>query len=219
MKKSYSRREADEILRRAIAFETPDGISHQDLVAAAREVGIPADAIDRAVEQVATQGALAARIDAIRRRRRRAFFRHALVYALVNSGVVAIDWLNGGPWFFYWLLILWTVVLAVFAVFQLAPDPERLARRAERELEKQRRKEERRARRLARKQGRPTDHAAVEAAFDEAVKEGVSTLLTAATRVMRGASSAANRYRVEGSQEEDDARGEQSGSQRARYRS
>jgi len=51
--KTYTRQEADEILRRALAAQpASDGISHDDLVAAAREVGIPTSAVEAAAVEL-----------------------------------------------------------------------------------------------------------------------------------------------------------------------
>jgi NAD(P)-dependent dehydrogenase (short-subunit alcohol dehydrogenase family) len=193
--KTYTRDEADEILRRALAMEAAEGIRHDDLVAAAREVGIPAEAIEQAAEHVAAQGPVVAMAERIRHERRRAFFRHLLTYVVVNAGLFAIDWLGGGAWFFYFPLILWGIVLAVIALHQLAPDPERLTRQAERRIERERRRASRREART-RRRGRTVDHARIEAEFDAAVQEGVSTLMAAATKAVRHVSARADRYRV-----------------------
>jgi hypothetical protein len=130
--------------------------------------------------------------------------RHSLVYLFVNGGIFTIDWLDGGSWFFYWPLILWGVLLAVLGLYRLSPDQEKLEQRAERELDRERKAAEKRARREARKRG-VTDHSRVEAEFDAAVKEGVSALLSTATKAMRHASDAARRYRVEDGEDRESA--------------
>jgi hypothetical protein len=165
-------------------------------------VGIPPEAIARAADYVGARGPIVARANKIRRRTARSFLRHLLVFVFVNAGIFAVDWLDGGSWFFYWPLILWGVLVAVLGLYRLSPDQEKLERRAERELERERKQAEKRARRAARKSG-VTDHSRVEAEFDAAVKEGVSALLSTATKAMRRASSAARHYRVEDGEEQE----------------
>lgn len=217
--RTYTRAEADEILRRALAQQDADGINHEDLVAAAREVGIPADAIERAAHQLAEHGAVNTRKEVIRRRRRRAFWRHVLTYTIANAGIFAVDWLDGGPWFFYWPLIVWGVVLALIGLRQLAPDEESLTRRAERELEKERRRAERRKRRQARPPApRSKTKSRVEEEFDAAVEAGVTAILSAVTRGIRGVTPGDQRYRVDDAPSEDESTGARDGRYAGRRR-
>ena len=47
---------------------------------------------------------------------RRGLFAHAVIYAIVNTGLFLIDYFTpGGPWF-YWPLIGWGVGLVINAV-------------------------------------------------------------------------------------------------------
>lgn len=196
MKTSYTRAEADEILRRALAEQTEGDISHEDLVAAAREVGIPEASIEAAADRLGDHRELQHQIALLRRRKRRAFVRHLVVFTIINAGIFAFDWFDGGPWFFQFPLIVWGVVLTLFALIQLAPNPESLARRAERELEKQRRREAARRKRLAKGDKKTLPPGAAMREFEAAVEQGVSTLLSAATRAIRGMEG--KRIRVEG---------------------
>lgn len=187
--KTYTRQEADEILRRALAVQpAADGISHDDLVAAAREVGIPDSAIESAAVEVSAQQHLSERADQIRRRRRIAFMRHLLIYLLVNGGIFFVDRADGGAFWFQYPLVIWGIILAVIGIAQLAPDRQSLLRRAERELVKERRKAQRQSVRTARKEGAKE--------FEAAVQEGVSSLLSVAARTIRGFTSEGERFRV-----------------------
>src|SRR5688572_24818259 len=105
--KTYSREEADEILRRALAEQAADGISHDDLVAAAREVGIPEGAIEAAASQLGEHRSVKERVDLLRQQKRRAFVRHLLSYLIANGGIFLFDYFDGGPWFFQYVLIVW----------------------------------------------------------------------------------------------------------------
>jgi hypothetical protein len=185
--KTYSRKEADEILRRALAQESLEGISHEDLVAAAREVGIPGPAIEAAAAQVSEDQIVLDRAELIRKRRRRSFIRHLLLFIVINAGIFAFDWFDGGPWFFQYPLIVWSVILLSVGIAQLAPEHESLVRRAERELEKEQRRAARRQRRgprSARQAGISLGEGTRE--FEAAVQDGVSSLLSAAAKAIRG---------------------------------
>ena len=192
--KTYTRQEADEILRRALAVQPADGISHDDLVSAAREVGIPSAAIEAAAQQLGEDRRISERAELIRRRRRAAFLRHLLIYLVVNAGIFFVDQADGGAYWFQYPLIIWGVIVVAFGIVQLAPDQRSLTRRAERELEREQRKAQRRLRAASR---RDSAAAARDGAkdFEAAVQEGVSTLLSAAARTIRGFSDA-ERYRV-----------------------
>jgi hypothetical protein len=192
--KTYTRREADEILRRALAVQPAEGINHDDLVAAAREVGIPGEAIEAAAQQLGEDRRISERAALIRRRRRLAFLRHLLIYLVVNAGIFFVDHADGGAYWFQYPLIIWGVILAAGGIAQLAPDQRSLARRAERELERERRRAERRMRSAARRDGAAAAGGGAKE-FEAAVQEGVSSLLSAAARTIRGLSES-GRYRV-----------------------
>ncbi len=200
MSRSYTREEADEILRRALQQQATDGVSHDDLVAAAREVGIPTEAIESAAAQLGERRVVEQRVQLLRKRKQSAFVRHLITFLIVNTGIFLIDRLDGPPWYFHWPLIIWGIVLVLAGLRQLAPNHEALARRAERELERERKKEEKRRQRAqrayARAQGirNPSEGASE---FEAAVEEGVSALLSAAARAIRGLTPENQRVRVE----------------------
>jgi hypothetical protein len=188
--KTYSREEADEILRRALSQQASDGISHDDLVAAAREVGIPEASIEAAASQLGEHRSVKERVERLRRQKRRSFFRHLLSFLIANGGIFLFDYFDGGPWFFHYVLIVWGIVLLLLGIRQLAPEEASLVRRAERELEKERRKAERKQRRsIGHPGGRVLGHhGGINGAtreFEQAVQEGASALLSAAARAIR----------------------------------
>lgn len=209
--KTYTRQEADEILRRALAAQpATEGISHDDLVAAAREVGIPTSAIEAAAGELTADQQLSERAAQIRRRRRAAFLRHLLIYLVVNGGIFFVDHADGGAYWFQFPLIIWGVILVVLGIARLAPDRQSLLRRAERELEKERRQAQRRSLRTARKEGAKE--------FEAAVQEGVSSLLSVAARTIRGLHAGGGRYRVNEDEAENGAASAATGPAAARSR-
>lgn len=208
--KTYSREEADEILRRALAQQAgtradgaAEGISHEDLLAAAKEVGISSSAIEAAAEELGESRIVEQRAELIRRRKRRAFFRHLVLFLVVNAGMFLFDWFDGGPWFFQYPLIVWSVILASIGMAQLTPEHDALVRRAEREIEKEQRRAARRRPKGTRGPFAPSPGAGATPAqaareFERAVQEGVSTLLSNAARAIRGVTPAdPSRYRVQ----------------------
>lgn len=218
--RTYTREEADEILRRALAEQASDGVHHEDLVAAAREVGIPETAIESAVSQLGEHREVVERVAKLRAEKRRAFVRHLLSFMIVNGGVFLFDRFDGGPWFFQYLLIVWGILLLLLGIRQLAPDQASLTKKAERELEKERRRAQRQRRQTARASGKPLGPGAAKE-FETAVEEGVNAMLSAAAKAIRGITPDARRYRAEEPTEEGEPHPtdtEASASQRARSR-
>jgi len=180
--------------------QTADGIAHEDLVAAAREVGIPEGAIESAAEQLGEHRVLKERVEYLRAQKRRSFAHHLLTYLIVNGCIFAFDYFDGGPWFFHFPLIIWGMVLLLIGLRQLAPNEEKLVRRAERDLLRQRRRDDRQRRRA---------HPAAAAAaakekipgaakeFEAAVTEGVSAMMQAAAHAIRNLTPAQKRYRAD----------------------
>ena len=92
---------------------TSGGLSYDELVRVAGEVGISREAIDRAVATDRAESRRLAKQAKKRVRRRMRFVRHAVVYAVVVSSLLLIDALNGGGWWFYYVAALWGAALAL----------------------------------------------------------------------------------------------------------
>jgi hypothetical protein len=212
--RTYSREEADEILRRALEQQPDGGIHHDDLMAAAREVGIPEAAVEAAADEVGATALVRERVQLLRRQKRAAFARHLLSFLIVNGGIFLFDWFDGGPWFFHYLLIVWGIVLLLVGMRQLAPDEASLVRKAERELEREHRRAQRQRRRQA-GSGRasPPGVSQLPGAareFEAAVQEGVSALMSAAAKAIRDYSPGPKpRYRADDTAAQDDESSQQ----------
>lgn len=211
MPRTYTREEADEILRRALSGgqAATDGISHDDLVAAAREVGIPESAIAAAANQLGEHALVKQRVELIRGRKRRGFIRHLVVFLLVAglaflaAGAGPTFIAPGGLDFLKVPMLIWAMLLVMLGFWQLAPNREKLEKKAERELEKERRRDERK-RRIAGRTGTPRGAPQAAKEFEAAVQEGVSVLLTGAARAIRGFTPEAGRFRVDKPEEDSD---------------
>ncbi len=211
--RTYSREEADEILRRALEEQGEEGtgIHHDDLVAAAREVGIPASAVEAAASEHGDYQLLQQRMKVLRGQKRLAFVYHLLTFLVVNLGIYAFDRFDGGPWFFQYVLIFWGVILLLLGIRQLAPSKAGLRRKAERQLARERRRAERQRRRQGvRVPGVASQLPAAAREFESAVQEGVSALMSAAAKAIREHSPGQKpRYRApdDSAEEESSSRG------------
>jgi hypothetical protein len=193
----YSDEEMREILRRALESESDvDGIEHEDLVAAAVEVGIDPAAVEQAAIELRDEREAVGVVGAKQRKRRRRFVKSLATFAMVNSFLFAIDFITpGGPWF-YWPLLGWGLLVALHGLRVLPPmsaDTEREAVDTEmRRISRRRAKEARRlakeAERQERKQGR-NRQGGTESAFESAVEEGVTALLGALAGQLKRAAS------------------------------
>lgn len=110
----FSEAEAEAILRRALAAQRADGMSREELVAAAQGVGLDAASVDAAIA-AHDRGASDAELRASwRRARTRAFALHAALFAVVNTLLFAVDVATPpDDYWFYWPLLAWSVGLAM----------------------------------------------------------------------------------------------------------
>ncbi|MBX7191680.1 MAG: 2TM domain-containing protein [Sandaracinaceae bacterium] len=159
--RTYSREEMEEIFRRAAEHTQfqesgADAIKYEDLVAAAREVGIDPSSVAEVARKVeAERGAVQRQADddavvrhelAERRHRARSSL---LTYTIVCTFLAVLDWMTpGGPWV-QWVALIWGLFVALgLGRALLAPsarDRERILRREQKKRAK-REREERRAR-------------------------------------------------------------------------
>ncbi len=143
----YSPEEVQAILERALARRQgePGGITHDDLMATARELGIDDRDLQEAIQEHEETWALEDARQRWKEQRKRKFFEHLRTYLIVNAALAILDLLfTGGSWFF-WPLFGWGIGLAMDASEAFRPkekDVERGARRLLRKEQKERRKEE-----------------------------------------------------------------------------
>jgi hypothetical protein len=194
----YTRDEMQEILRRALDRQARDQreISHDELVDAAREVGIDTNAIEDAARELHTSHAVDDAEAQRTQRRRLGLYRHAAIFFIVNTALAALDLLTtGGKWWFA-IAILWGIGVALHALGVFMPRqeaPEERARRLEAEARRAAAKAERdarRARKLARREAKKARADAIQKGaeqFESAVEQGVALLLNGlAKQVQRG---------------------------------
>ncbi len=118
----FPRDEVGEIIDLAARLDdlvqdpSDQGLTLEQLVHVADEVGISRRAVERAVADEGKRRSADERDARKRVRRRMRFVRHAMVYALVVSALLLIDVLNGGGWWFFYVAALWGAILAIQAM-------------------------------------------------------------------------------------------------------
>ncbi|HTQ47241.1 MAG TPA: 2TM domain-containing protein [Polyangiaceae bacterium] len=152
MARSYSRDEVQAILASAVERQHGQGdqLTHEDLVAIGKELGVSREAIENAAagigDDVEVQRQVRIRVQGLRR----GFLYHIVPFLLVNLFLATINFLTWDgfdfPWFLFPLLG-WAIGLGSHAIVALAPNRDKIEaqvrRRIEREREKQRRRNER----------------------------------------------------------------------------
>ena len=95
---------------------TDRGLTLDQLVHVAAEVGISRGAVQKAIREEGKRLAIDDREARKRIRRRMRFVRHALAYIVIVSSLLLVDALNGGGWWFFYVAALWGAILAIQAL-------------------------------------------------------------------------------------------------------
>ncbi len=192
--RSYSRDEVDAILGRAIEREHKRGeLTHADLVAAAREVGIPSEAIESAASEVFEERQARAELATLRQQQWRGFFHHLVPYLMVNGMLVTLNFLTTHfPWALFPLLG-WGVGLVSHFMAVVAPNPQRLNRRLERQRDRERRRLARDQFRFGAKRLERDFGQGLASRIERDVGQGISAVLEAAAQRIAGGPPGATR--------------------------
>jgi gas vesicle protein len=183
-RRTYSQEEVNAILARAIERQSTSDLSHEELTAAAAEVGVSAEALDEAAREVTAQRTRALEEQELRVEKWAKFWRHLRSFVLVNAMGALIFFLTGiGVKMVMPMFTGWGIGLAIHFLVTALSDParervrreRRRALRAEREAIKE---ERRRAKERRRDIGRHLEQRADE--FGHAVSRGVATILEVA---------------------------------------
>lgn len=197
--RSYSDEELQAILRRALErqAETSDNFGHDELVAAAREVGLDESAVERAIDEISFERDRGRIRDELRRRRREKWVRHLITYLAVVGGLLGLHALALVESWVYWVAFGWGIGLVLDTYGKLrAPTDEEVERQAERLNRKERRRAQAEARREAKR--RRAEERALRAQrraqrseagdhLERVIEEGVTLLLGAAAKKIREA--------------------------------
>ncbi len=183
--RTYTDAQVREILRRAVERGTDaGGLGHDDLLAAAREVGIATDAVETAIAELEAEGELKEELVKLRGERRKDLAANFATWAIVNAGLFGIDWATGGGWWFYWPLGGWGIFLLLRLKGEIFASPARDRQAAERRVELRRHRREREqaeARRRSEREKRQNS-----GGLEGVIERGVEELLGAAARRIAG---------------------------------
>ncbi|MCC6810933.1 MAG: 2TM domain-containing protein [Deltaproteobacteria bacterium] len=150
----YTTEQVRDILRRAErersgAQETPDDLSERELFETAKELGLDAAKVERAIGEIDREGELATALRDIRAERRSALRSHLFAFFIVNATLAFIDVRTGGPSWVIWPFFFWSLWLIVHVVAFVTPNNDKLVKRAERRVRSKRWRE--RGKKLGRK--------------------------------------------------------------------
>jgi hypothetical protein len=119
----YNEQQVRAILERATRHDNPDGLSHSDLLEAAREAGISVSAVEQAAVEVEQAQELDAARQRILARRRSAFMSHLVAYLVVNVFLFALNAITTpGRWWSVFPLLGWGLAVALSARFGLSKE-------------------------------------------------------------------------------------------------
>jgi hypothetical protein len=117
----YTDQQARAIFERALRVEADGRMGHEELVAAAAEVGISREAVERAVGDLERAQAEREAKDAILGRRRRRLVNHLVPFLAVNAFLFLVNWLTTpGAWWCLFLLFGWGLLLFFHAWLALS---------------------------------------------------------------------------------------------------
>ena len=134
--------EVEAILRRALNRKRDTGeITRDELEDTARELGIDANEVARAIHGQRKLGAVESAREEFKTRQRHDFYQHLRSYLIVCGALFLLDVLiTGGSWFYY-VMIAWGIGLAFHASHAFNPCEREIERGARRILKKQQRRE------------------------------------------------------------------------------
>lgn len=141
--RQFTTEEAEEILRRALQRQTEVGISREDLVAAARDVGVSEQALLEAADEVERGRSEKAVTERLKAEKRAGFVSHATAYAVVGVGLFLLNLATNlatvtdqvPRWWSLFPLVGWGIAVAIHAVRALRhpePDPAEVREEVER---------------------------------------------------------------------------------------
>jgi 2TM domain len=119
----YSDQEVRAILDRAVRQDPAEGLSHDDLLEAAREVGISSGAVEQAALEVEQGRELERARERVLARRRVGFVSHLWSFVSVQVLLFAINMVTSpGHWWFMYALLGWGVGLLLSARAALSKE-------------------------------------------------------------------------------------------------
>ena len=199
-KKTFSQDEVNAILARAIELQQHqgDGLTGDELRAAAAEAGISPEALEEATREVTLGRAHHAEEAAIVAEKRAGFRKHLTSYVCVGASLALLALVVGEPAVFFPAMLGWGIGLLSHGLAVLFANPARERERRAQERARREAKEAKRAerRRAAERRKRVSSELKARAEeFGTAVERGVATLFEVATEQIHEHVDAARRER------------------------
>ena len=111
--RQYNNDEVSRIIRRALKLKRAHGISYQDLIDTAMEIGLDPQTVETAVEQEQQANKKEKIRKACLKRRKVGFYSHLWSYLIVNGALLLINKFNPELWWFQWSVLGWGIGLAL----------------------------------------------------------------------------------------------------------
>ena len=127
--RQYDTDEVSRIIRRALKLKRAHGISYQDLVDTAKEIGLDPQAVETAIEQEQQATKRESIRKVWRKRRKVGFYSHLWSYLIVNGALLLINNFTPGPWWFQWSVLGWGIGLAFHCKAIFLPQTKKFAKR------------------------------------------------------------------------------------------
>lgn len=188
----YSRDEVKAIIERAVDAQTSrsDDVSHDELIAIGRELGLSGDALNAAAKDVRASRELEAARAEVRARDRRGFYAHLIPFVFAHALMIVACITTASPPWYLATLVAWGIGLAIHAKSVFSPDPRQFERKVQRFMERERR----RAERLAQKEAFDK----VKRELGAGVAQAISSVADAVSAAAKHADDERPRVRVAG---------------------
>lgn len=199
--RSYTDDEVEAIFRRALERQQTagEGFGREELVAAAREMGLDEAALDHAAREVEKERSEEALRLAVQRKKRERWLRHLVSYLVIAGGLLGMHLAGMAGVWVIWMAFIWGSFLALHTFGTLrGPSEEEIGkarrrrdRRARRAAKARARAERRRQRAEARRdhQRRAARKSEVGEELERVIEDGVSLLLGVAAQKLREANA------------------------------
>lgn len=138
----YSQEEVEAILQRALHRQQGNaagGISHDDLIATARELGIDPAQLELAIMEQSEVGTTENAKRTWLAQQKRSYFEHLRSYLIINTVLIVINIMTGGDFWAIWPILGWGIGLAFDTANTFWPNDKEIEKGARKVIAKENR--------------------------------------------------------------------------------